>query len=131
MICCKLQKNDYPEIKLLFGEQYICNYRSDVYNLYEFEQVDSVSFSLDFYKQFLQEETEEDAKEWCLKIIEKDIFEHLYEILEADTEDETNPPKKLADFFSMIISDATGTEIKTEINKSGRMAVRPLSDEFP
>ena len=97
---CKLRKNDYPEIELLFGEQYICNYRSDVYNLYEFEQVDSVSFNLDFYKQFLQEETEEDAKEWCLKIIEKDIFEHLYEILEADTEDETNPPKKLADFFN-------------------------------
>ena len=96
---CKLRKNDYPEIELLFGEQYICNYRSYVYNLYEFEQVDSVSFNLDFYKQFLQEETEEDAKEWCLKIIEKYIFEHLYEILEADTEDETNPPKKLADFF--------------------------------
>ena len=96
---CKLRKNDYPEIELLFGEQYIGNYLSDVYNLYEFEQVDAVSFNLDFYKQFLQEETEEDAKEWCLKIIEKYIFEHLYEILEADTEDETNPPKKLADFF--------------------------------
>lgn len=50
---CKLRKNDYPEIELLFGEQYIGNYLSDVYNLYEFEQVDSVSFNLDFYKQFL------------------------------------------------------------------------------
>ena len=97
---CKLRKNDYPEIELLFGEQYIGNYLSDVYNLYEFEQVDSVSFNLDFYKQFLQEETEEEAKEWCLKTVEKYIFEHLYEILEADTEDETNPPKKLADFFN-------------------------------
>lgn len=96
---CKLRKNDYPEIELLFGQQYIGNYLSDVYNLYEFEQVDSVSFNLDFYKQFLQEETEEEAKEWCLKTVEKYIFEHLYEILEADTEDETNPPKKLADFF--------------------------------
>lgn len=38
---CKLRKNDYPEIELLFGEQYIGNYLSDVYNLYEFEQVDS------------------------------------------------------------------------------------------
>ena len=76
---CTLRKNDYPELELLFGEQYIGNYLSDVYNLYEFEQVDSVSFNLDFYKQFLQEETEEEAKEWCLKTVEKYIFEHLYE----------------------------------------------------
>ena len=95
---CKLRKNDYPEIELLFGEQYICNYRSYVYNLYEFEQVDSVSFNLDFYKQFLQEETEEEAKEWCLKTVEKYIFEHLYEKYKAEI-DETNPPEKLADFF--------------------------------
>lgn len=89
---CKLRKNDYPEIELLFGEQYICNYRSDVYNLYEFEQVDSVSFNLDFYKQFLQEETEEEAKEWCLKTVEKYIFEHLEEISPSEKQ-------KLADFF--------------------------------
>ena len=89
---CKLRKNDYPEIELLFGEQYICNYRSYVYNLYEFEQVDSVSFNLDFYKQFLQEETEEEAKEWCLKTVEKYIFEHLEEISPSEKQ-------KLADFF--------------------------------
>lgn len=89
---CKLRKNDYPEIELLFGEQYICNYRSDVYNLYEFEQLDSVSFNLDFYKQFLQEETEEKAKEWCLKTVERDIFEHLEEISPSEKQ-------KLADFF--------------------------------
>ena len=96
---CKLRKNDYPEIELLFGEQYICNYRSYVYNLYEFEQVDSVSFNLDFYKQFLQEETEEEAKEWCLKTVERNIFEYLCEISETDSEDETNHPKEFTDFF--------------------------------
>ena len=95
---CKLRKNDYPEIELLFGEQYIINYREFVYNLEDFSQVDSVSFNLDFYKQFLQEETEEDAKKWCLKTVERDIFEHLYEKYKAEI-DETNPPEKLADFF--------------------------------
>ena len=89
---CKLRKNDYPEIELLFGQQYIGNYLSNVYNLYEFEQVDSVSFNLDFYKQFLQEETEEEAKEWCLKTVEKYIFEHLEEISPSEKQ-------KLADFF--------------------------------
>lgn len=89
---CKLRKNNYPEIELLFGQQYIGNYLSDVYNLYEFEQVDSVSFNLDFYKQFLQEETEEKAKEWCLKTVERDIFEHLEEISPSEKQ-------KLADFF--------------------------------
>lgn len=93
---CKLRKNDYPEIELLFGEQYIN--REFVYNLEDFSQVDSVSFNLDFYKQFLQEETEEDAKEWCLKTVEREIFEHLYEKYKAEI-DETNPPEKLADFF--------------------------------
>ena len=89
---CKLRKNDYPEIELLFGEQHIVNYLSYVYNLYEFEQLDSVSFNLDFYKQFLQEETEEEAKEWCLKTVEKYIFEHLEEISPSEKQ-------KLADFF--------------------------------
>ena len=72
---CKLRKNDYPEIELLFGKQN-----------------DSIYFDLDFYKQFLQEETEEKAKEWCLKTVERDIFEHLEEISPSEKQ-------KLADFF--------------------------------
>lgn len=111
---CRLQKNDYPEIELLFGEQYDSYYRSRVYDLYGFEQADSVSFNLDFYNQFLQEETEEDAKEWCLKTAERDIFEHLYKKYKSeidaeneesedaedeDNEEEISPPEKLADFF--------------------------------
>lgn len=72
---CTLRKNDYPEIELLFGKQN-----------------DSIYFDLDFYKQFLQEETEEKAKEWCLKTVERDIFEHLEEISPSEKQ-------KLADFF--------------------------------
>lgn len=94
---CTLRKNDYPEIELLFGKQN-----------------DSISFDLDFYKQFLQEETEEDAKEWCLKTVEREIFECLYEKYKSeidekeksndeddDNEEEISPPEKqkLADFF--------------------------------
>lgn len=72
---CTLRKNDYPELELLFGKQN-----------------DSIYFDLDFYKQFLQEETEEKAKEWCLKTVERDIFEHLEEISPSEKQ-------KLADFF--------------------------------
>lgn len=95
---CKLQKNDYPEIKLLFGEQYDSYYRNDVYDLYGFEQADSVSFNLDFYNQFLQEETEEDAKKWCLIEVERIIFDHLYKKYKSEIDKKT-PPEKLSDFF--------------------------------
>ncbi len=111
---CKLRKNNYPEIELLFGEQYDSYYHSGIYDRDGFEQADSISFNLDFYNQFLQEKTEEEAKEWCLKTVERDIFEHLYEKYKSEIdakakiedeesdesdEEEITPPKKLADFF--------------------------------